>query len=460
MPRVAVVDPTQVLRNRVLPEDRQSTCECGETVDIEDIECPFCGLEFAPADEPTPAICVPVSTPAAELEETRISIRAIKAQLNETFVEREPAVDAMTLAYLTGQHYLLVGGPGTGKTALVKRFLMHLTGARQFGVLLGKFTPPEKVFGPMDVKKFQEGIQCTQIKGKAAWAEFVIADEYYKCSEACLNEMLGLMNERVFEDQPVPLMTMATITNWPELEARTEMVDALHDRILLRVSVPGPADEAAEVKMLAQVDAVRDYRPRQTITLEALKAAQVAVSEIAISDDIRLAMVRLRRALAPGFDSAGVRVEGIENSPRRMGQLQDVMRANAWLAGRDHVSIEDFGCLQWGMWDKPADIQVVLAQLKNIDAVAVKQVTDAIDAGQGIIRAYNNGAKGAAQLNKCLRQAAAAAAHARKLLDRPLYTAGSRQLIAKNWAGFKSDYSQIVDQGARAKSTLGQTVVE
>lgn len=57
------VDPMQALRDRVLAEDRQSTCsECDKVIDIDDDVCPFCGFDYAD-DEVEAAPPEPVKPP-------------------------------------------------------------------------------------------------------------------------------------------------------------------------------------------------------------------------------------------------------------------------------------------------------------------------------------------------------------------------------------------------------------
>ena len=71
----------------------------------------------------------------------------MEADLNAAFHERRGEVASLITALVAGQHVLLLGPPGTGKSYLTGLFTAAL-GSSFFQVLMTKYTVPEEVFGP------------------------------------------------------------------------------------------------------------------------------------------------------------------------------------------------------------------------------------------------------------------------------------------------------------------------
>lgn len=373
---------------------------------------------------------------------TREALLDVEKQLNGVFVQRSNAVRVILLATLSSEHYMLIGDPGTGKTALATRFQSHIDGSRYFKTLLGTFTPPEKVFGALDIAEFKQGKYTSVTDGMLPGVEFAMLDEVLKCNEGALNEMLTVLNEREFNGDPIPLMTCGTATNWPELEKRTEMVRALYDRFLLRCIVEPVEGETDQVRVLEASEKVNAYQPRTTVTLDALKTAIDEVKQVTIAREVRLILVKLRASLAWTKDRKGNQKPGVFISDRRVGQVQSILRASAWLDGRSEVTLEDFSALQFGLWNERSEYAQVTAAIGTLDTAAVNNVTQLIDEGMRSLKSYRPGS-GHAQLNSALSQAAAKATSAKKLFDKPVFTNDSRTRVRKKFVVFKSEYTRL-----------------
>ena len=308
---------------------------------------------------------------------------AIGKQLNDTFVQRTSAIKVMLLAYLSGEHYLLIGEPGTAKTAIAERFAQHIEGAKWFGMMMGSFTTPEKVWGPLDISAFQNGEYKYVTSGKLPEAHIAFLDEFFKCNDGCLNEMLTLLNERTFDNKPVPLMTVGTATNWPELNSRSDNVSALYDRILLRCIVDDITEKDHVIRLLENVNLVDDYKPETFMTLQEMRFAIECVKKINVSQSVRLMLHSVRERLFVR-EVAGEKKPGVQISARRIGRLQKVLQAHAWLNGRDDVTLEDFECLQWGLWNNKDEYETARSILTTLDAEMVHGIVKAIDEGRGI----------------------------------------------------------------------------
>lgn len=155
-------------------------------------------------------------------------------ELAKPFVGREEEAYVIALAIITGEHAVLIGEPGTAKSALARR-AAELINAKFFKYLLTKFTEPDELFGPLDISALKQGKYVRITKNKLPEAEIAFIDEIFNANSAILNMFLTIMNERILYDGyneiRVPLWTMIAATNSvpeePELQA-------LYDRFLFK----------------------------------------------------------------------------------------------------------------------------------------------------------------------------------------------------------------------------------
>jgi MoxR-like ATPase len=123
----------------------------------------------------------------------RDSIRAATAGL----IGRDQLAELMVLAAVAQEHLLVIGPPGTAKSAVVRRVAQAM-GGNYFEYLLGRFTEPTELFGPVDLRKLREGTVETDVAGMLPEAEIAFLDEVFLGSIAILNTLLGILNERRF----------------------------------------------------------------------------------------------------------------------------------------------------------------------------------------------------------------------------------------------------------------------
>ena len=112
-------------------------------------------------------------------------------------VDRELIAEVTGLCAVAGEHLLVIGPPGTGKSEAVRRVAGQLGGG-YFEYLLGRFTEPGEIFGPVDLRRLREGVVEVETAGMLPEAEIAFLDEVFLGSTAILNTLLGILNERVF----------------------------------------------------------------------------------------------------------------------------------------------------------------------------------------------------------------------------------------------------------------------
>src|SRR5258707_872432 len=157
--------------------------------------------------------------------------------LKRRFVGRDEVIDLIALAVVAGEHLFLYGPPGTAKSALIRQFASAVQG-RYFEYLLTRFSEPNEIFGPIDLARLREGAVATVTTGMLPEAEFAFLDELFNANSAILNNLLTVLNERVYrrgaEVHRLPLLSLFSASNHL---ADDEALGALFDRFLLRCHV-------------------------------------------------------------------------------------------------------------------------------------------------------------------------------------------------------------------------------
>lgn len=265
-------------------------------------------------------------------DETRGAVRIREALRDAAsgLVEREHLLELVMLAAVAGEHLLVVGPPGTAKSEAVRRAAGCLQ-ARYFEYLLGRFTEPSELFGPIDLDKLRSGRMETQTHEMLPEAEVAFLDEVFLGSTAILNTLLGLLNERTFRrghtHRDVPLRVCVGASNdLPEEPA----LAAFADRFLLHAFVHPVPDHRLE-DLLEAHDRVTGRAARRA-SIDDLDHVTRAAAAVDLS--------RVRPLLAEAVRS--LRAAGVQLSDRRIVKLQRLVAAACALDGR---SIADGGDL-------------------------------------------------------------------------------------------------------------------
>ena len=100
----------------------------------------------------------------AEVLRLTHKLRDVGRELDQRYLDKSELVRMLLITLVAGEHMLIVGPPGTAKSALV-RHLARLIDARYFEYLLTRFSEPNELFGPIDLGKLREGRVATVTEG-------------------------------------------------------------------------------------------------------------------------------------------------------------------------------------------------------------------------------------------------------------------------------------------------------
>ena len=76
--------------------------------------------------------------------------------MKRDFVGKDEVIDLLGVSLVAGENLFILGPPGTAKSALVHNLSARLEG-RTFDYLLTRFTEPNELFGPFDIRRLREG---------------------------------------------------------------------------------------------------------------------------------------------------------------------------------------------------------------------------------------------------------------------------------------------------------------
>lgn len=251
------------------------------------------------------------------------SLRDAIRDAADGLINREHLAELMILGAVAQEHLLVIGPPGTAKSAVVRR-VAHSLGGRYFEYLLGRFTEPSELFGAVNLAKLRDGLVETDVGGMLPEADIAFLDEVFLGSTAILNTLLGVLNERRFRrghtDIACPLRLCVAASNaLPD----DDSLAAFADRFLLHVFVEPVPDARLEDLLAGGWAAGQRAIPARAglATLDALHAALPQVDMHSVRADLAQAIRALRAAR-------------ITLSDRRIVKAQNLIAAAAVLAGR------------------------------------------------------------------------------------------------------------------------------
>ncbi|HUA37787.1 MAG TPA: AAA family ATPase [Candidatus Sulfopaludibacter sp.] len=295
-------------------------------------------------------------TPA---EITAVLATEVLNPMKKAFVGKDEIIDLLGVCLVGGENLFILGPPGTAKTALVHQLAARLEG-KTFDYLLTRFTEPNELFGPFDIRKLREGELQTNTEGMLPEASLVFLDELLNANSAILNSLLVALNERLFrrgkETRPLAaLMFVGASNHLPEDDA----LQALFDRFLLRVHCDNVPGERLSDVLIAGWKLSSANPEKSSLHFEDLRVAQAALANVELGA-VRQPFAELTHR---------IRHAGIPVSDRRAVKLQRVIAASALLSGRNEARLSDFWVVRH-IWDTEEQ-QEVLASL--VDQAISKQ---------------------------------------------------------------------------------------
>lgn len=293
--------------------------------------------------------------------------REIKDSLAHHFTVKPEFLDGLILAMLTREHAILLGPPGTAKSATVRALTSHFADADYFESLLHKDLPDSAVLGPYDLPLLtSEGKYVRRTEGYLPTAHVAFLDEAFKASATLQNALLAALNERVLHEvrdgrsaQPIPLHSAFAASNegW---QALGEESRAFWDRMLFRFHV-APVNSASDFQRMLGTPATYTPAANALLSMADLDRACAEVDRVLVPDSTLAALFQLRSLLMKSEFGRHV-------SPRRWRKAVHVLQAQAWRSGfesTDQLDRTAYMCLTPLLWDDPKHVSAVVSVIRD-----------------------------------------------------------------------------------------------
>jgi MoxR-like ATPase len=276
--------------------------------------------------------------------------------LHERFLGKDEVIRLLVIATIAGEHAVLIGPPGTAKSALIRTFarLLH---ARYFEYLLTRFTEPNEIFGPVDIAAFRDGRYERRTEGMLPDSEIVFLDEVFKSNSAILNALLTLLNERRYTSggqvMRCPLLSAFGASNEVPSD---ETLTAIYDRFILRIRSENL--DAYHFQDLLQKGLEHEVLQLTDASVQPLVAAR----ELAELQRGLLQRTRFSEEFFSLYKGIvfQVRAEGVSLSDRRVVKLLKLFAASAYLDGRTQPDASDLFVLKH-VWNNEDQAQILEA---------------------------------------------------------------------------------------------------
>jgi MoxR-like ATPase len=299
-----------------------------------------------------------------QVVEVSVTVRdkfaAVRKELNESLIERSEEIDLLLTSLIAGEHLLLVGPPGCGKSLLIDS-LMRWTHGSKFSCLLNRFSMPEELLGMYSLSELKVDKFVRITTNKLPESQYVFLDEIFRASPAILNILLKILNEKTFDKgdgvaRRVPLeICLGAANDWPSGD-EAKSLGALVDRFMLRKSVAPISSSAGRHKLLWN-----NQPPEFSTSLSAheLIAARLDAQGISWSKEARVALESILDELSR---------QGVKPSDRRQYKSVSIVQAYAWLQGFEEVLPEHLEVLTHVLWNEHEEAAKVRSVIMQVAA--------------------------------------------------------------------------------------------
>ena len=341
------------------------------------------------------------------------TMNAVIDDVCENLAEREELVHTIALALLTEKNLFVLGKPGQAKSQAIDLFRAHISGAKQFEILMSKGTDQEQLFGRLDLASIIPGhISHSALKnddeyqkmaeymerllddaandadgtnyfaaaselqqrmetyrkcmaelkggkpeyiteGKIPDSHLVFLDEIFKAGGAILNTLLQALNERRYTNEgistQIPVISFFSASN--EIP---NFKDKENENLK-------PLYDRFDLKVVTEYisdheNRINALKSKQNQSSSSTPASSITLSELsAMQEEVKQVQISEQINELADCMLCELRGKGIHISDRTYLNYGSIVQAEAWLNGRAAVIKEDMKVLVNYFWNEPEE---------------------------------------------------------------------------------------------------------
>jgi len=291
-------------------------------------------------------------------------------QLSQNLFGKEKSIRLTLLSSIAGESIFFLGPPGVAKSMIARRLKYAFQNANSFEYLMGKFSTPDEVFGPVSIKKLKDEDKYERMVDKyLPGAHIVFLDEIWKASPAIQNSLLTVINEKVYRngEQEIKVNLRGLVAASNELPRKGEGLEALWDRFLIRIVIDNIADESLfnEMVRLPYINSSEDCVDDHLKISEAeYHDWQSLIDQIEVPDHV-LGIIHHVRYSLNQRNSTYEADDKIYISDRRWRKIVKLLRTVAFLNGRDSIEVMDCFLITDCLWQYPSQYEEMVELVKG-----------------------------------------------------------------------------------------------
>ncbi len=298
-----------------------------------------------------------------EKEELKIHdrISAILKYMNEGLYGKEDVIRLTLLSAIAGETIFFMGPPGTAKSMIARRMqLAFRDDTSWFEYLMSQFSTPDEICGPISLRKLGRDKYVRLTNGYLPKANIAFLDEIWKSGPAILNTLLTIINEKIYHNgnkpEKVPLIALVAASN--EFPEKNKGLEALWDRFTIRVMVNPLQNDEDFFNMVSRTGEI--HKPNfkyksYLLTKDEVWDFQKKIAKIIMPKYIEDLIKTIRLELVSKNQEKNRKDdEKYYISDRKWKKIVNVLKASAFLNGRDQIDLMDCKLIGYCIWGTEA----------------------------------------------------------------------------------------------------------
>ncbi len=275
-------------------------------------------------------------------------IQKLIKEISKDIFEKEIIFKLSFLAMLSGESIFLLGKPGIAKSMVARRIKFALRDGKIFEYLMNRFSTPDEIFGSISIKSLQQGKYFRITEQYLPSANIAFLDEIWKSGPSILNNLLTILNEKIFRndgvDQKVPLWLLISASN--ELPEKEKGLEALYDRFIIRY-IAQPLTKKTNFDNMLSVNIEPDISIDESLQITDSEYNNWLndIKNIKITS-VTLEFINIFRKNLQKITDGNAYI-----SDRRWTKIVRIMRASAYYNGRKIIDKSDWLIIPYCIWD-------------------------------------------------------------------------------------------------------------